>query len=139
MPYSLNRVQLIGNLGQDPEAIGPDGEPIGCRLNVATKETWKDRDGNRQERTEWHRVTVFGNRGHACREHLRKGAPVYVEGRIETRKYQAEDGSTRYSTEVIASDVGFLPSRQGPVVVTSSHERRPGDRPSNRPQWERKR
>lgn len=106
MAWSLNMVQIVGNLGQDPEAFGQDF--AGCRLSVATHEAWTDKQGRRQERTEWHRVTVFGKRGRACFDHLRKGAQVYVRGRLETRKWQTESGETRWSTEIAAIEVGFL-------------------------------
>jgi single-strand DNA-binding protein len=152
---SLNHVTLIGNLGIDPELVGNTDDPIGCRFTLATTERWTPKDGGPvQERTTWHRVTVFGGRGRACFEHLTKGRLVYVQGRIETRKYEDKDGVTRWATEIVASEVGFLgsnPRRQrvesAPMDPGAGHrpeddrplERRPGDRPANRPAWDRKR
>ena len=159
MSGSLNQVTLIGNLGADPELVGDSADPIGARLSLATKETWTDKAGHRQERTEWHRITVFGNRGRACYEHLRKGSMVHVRGRIETRKYEHE-GQTRYSTEIVANGVTFLGGKPRFDATTIREdgstdtlrepgedrdeprpplERREGDRPANRPAWDRKR
>ena len=102
MAGSVNKVTLIGNLGQDPEArsLNSGGEVV--NLNVATSENWKDRDGNRQERTEWHRVVIFNeNLGRVAKQYLRKGSKVYLEGQLQTRKWQDNDGKDRYSTEVV--------------------------------------
>lgn len=99
---SLNKVQLIGNLGADPEArsLTNGGEVV--NLRVATSEQWKDRDGNKQERTEWHQVTIF-NEGLAkvAKSYLRKGSKVYLEGQLQTRKWTDQSGADRYSTEVV--------------------------------------
>lgn len=102
MAGSVNKVTLIGNLGQDPEArsLNSGGEVV--NLNVATSENWKDRDGQRQERTEWHRVVIFNeNLGRVAKQYLRKGSKVYLEGQLQTRKWQDNDGKDRYSTEVV--------------------------------------
>jgi single-strand DNA-binding protein len=103
MSGSLNKVQLIGNLGADPEIRRTqDGRPI-ANLNIATSETWRDRtSGERKEKTEWHRVVIF-NEG-ICKvveQYLKKGAKVYIEGQMQTRKWQDKDGQDRYSTEVV--------------------------------------
>lgn len=103
----VNKAILIGNLGKDPEVkFLPSGGAV-CNLSIATNETWTDKDGQKQERTEWHRVVVFGKTAEHCGEYLSKGRQVYVEGRIQTREYE-KDGSKRYSTEIVASTVQFL-------------------------------
>ena len=98
----VNKVILVGNLGDDPEArsLNNGGEVV--NLRVATSESWKDRDGNRQERTEWHRVVIFNeNLGKVAKQYLRKGSKVYLEGQIQTRKWTDQSGQDRYSTEVV--------------------------------------
>lgn len=98
----VNKVILVGNLGEDPESrsLGSGGEVVSLR--VATSESWKDRDGNRQERTEWHRVVIFNeNLGRVAKSYLRKGSKVYLEGQIQTRKWQDSSGQDKYSTEVV--------------------------------------
>jgi single-strand DNA-binding protein len=98
----VNKVILVGNLGDDPEArsLNNGGEVV--NLRVATSENWKDKDGNRQERTEWHRVVIFNeNLGRVAKSYLRKGSKVYLEGQIQTRKWQDQSGQDRYSTEVV--------------------------------------
>jgi single-strand DNA-binding protein len=106
----INRVTLIGNLGQDPELKSTSSGQNVCQLRVATTSTYKDREGNRQEATEWHTVVVWGNQAKACGDHLTKGRQVYVEGRLATRKWTDKDGKDRYSTEVVAENVRFLGS-----------------------------
>ena len=98
----VNKVILVGNLGADPEARSlPSGGEV-VNLRVATSETWKDRDGNRQERTEWHRVVIFNeNLGRVAKQYLRKGSKVYLEGQLQTRKWQDNNGQDKYSTEVV--------------------------------------
>src|SRR6476661_8554483 len=98
----VNKVILVGNLGDDPEArsLNNGGEVV--NLRVATSETWKDRDGERQERTEWHRVVIFNeNLGKVAKQYLRKGSKVYLEGQLQTRKWQDNGGQDRYSTEIV--------------------------------------
>ncbi len=98
----VNKVILVGNLGADPEArsLNNGGEVV--NLRVATSETWKDKDGNRQERTEWHQVVIFNeNLGRVAKSYLRKGSKVYLEGQIQTRKWTDQSGADRYSTEVV--------------------------------------
>ena len=97
---SVNKVILIGHLGADPEMrYLPSGDAV-ANLRIATSETWKDRDGNKQEATEWHRVSFFGKIAEVCGQYLKKGSQVYVEGSIRTRKWQDKDGQDRYSTEI---------------------------------------
>ena len=98
----VNKVILVGNLGDDPEArsLNNGGEVV--NLRVATSENWKDKEGNRQERTEWHRVVIFNeNLGRVAKNYLRKGSKVYLEGQIQTRKWQDQSGQDKYSTEVV--------------------------------------
>jgi single-strand DNA-binding protein len=106
----INRVTLVGNLGQDPELkTTPSGQSV-CQLRLATTEVYKDREGQKQEATEWHTVVVWGNQAEACGRHLAKGRQVYVEGKIKTRKWTDKDGKERFTTEVVAADVRFLGS-----------------------------
>jgi len=98
----VNKVILVGNLGADPEArsLNNGGEVVNMR--VATSESWKDKDGNRQERTEWHNVVIFNeNLGRVAKSYLRKGSKVYLEGQIQTRKWQDQSGNDRYTTEIV--------------------------------------
>ena len=110
---SLNKVILIGNLGRDPEVRYTQGGGAVANLNLATNEVWNDKNGQRQERTEWHRVVVWGKRAEICSKYLSKGRQVYVEGRIQTRSWEDKDGNKRYITEVIAADVQFLGGGKG--------------------------
>jgi single-strand DNA-binding protein len=99
---SLNKVQLIGNLGADPEArsLNSGGEVVNMR--IATSEQWKDKDGNKQERTEWHQVVIFNEGiGNVAKTYLRKGSKVYLEGQLQTRKWQDKDGNDKYTTEIV--------------------------------------
>ena len=114
----VNKVILVGNLGDDPEvrSLNNGGEVV--NLRVATSENWKDRDGNRQERTEWHRVVIFNeNLGRVAKSYLKKGSKVYLEGQIQTRKWQDQSGQDRYSTEVVLQrfrgELVLLDSRGG--------------------------
>jgi single-strand DNA-binding protein len=105
----VNKVILVGNLGRDPEVrYTPNGGAI-ANVTLATSDTWKDKNtGELQERTEWHRVVFFGRLGEIAGEYLKKGAKIYVEGRLQTRKWQGQDGQDRYTTEIIASDMQML-------------------------------
>jgi single-strand DNA-binding protein len=105
---SVNKVILVGNLGKDPEVRFTNSGSAVARLSVATSEVWNDRDGNRQERTEWHNVVVWGKQGEHCGQYLAKGRQVYVEGSIRTRSYDDKSGTKRYVTEVVAQRVQFL-------------------------------
>ncbi len=114
----VNKVILVGNLGDDPESrsLNNGGEVVNMR--VATSESWKDRDGNRQERTEWHRVVIFNeNLGRVAKQYLRKGSKVYLEGQLQTRKWQDNSGQDKYSTEVVLQrfrgELVLLDSRGG--------------------------
>jgi len=114
----VNKVILVGNLGDDPEvrSLNNGGEVVNMR--VATSENWKDRDGNRQERTEWHRVVIFNeNLGRVAKSYLKKGSKVYLEGQIQTRKWQDQSGADRWSTEIVLQrfrgELVLLDSRGG--------------------------
>ncbi len=108
MAQGVNKVILVGHLGADPDMrYTPSGQGV-CELRVATSESWNDKNGQRQERTEWHRIVVWGKRAEICSKYLSKGRQVYIEGRIQTRSYDDKDGNKRYITEVVASDVQFL-------------------------------
>jgi len=104
----LNKVMLIGNLGADPETrFTQDGTCV-CNLRLATTEKFKSRDGNQQERTEWHRVVLWGRLGEIANQYLSKGSKVYIEGKIETRKWQDRDGNDKYTTEIRGSEMKML-------------------------------
>src|SRR5687768_11699349 len=110
---SVNKVILIGNLGRDPETrYMPDGGAI-TNISVATTDKWKDKNGELQEKTEWHRVAFFGKLAEIAGEYLKKGSQVYVEGRLQTRKWQDKDGVDKYTTEIVADRMQMLGSRQG--------------------------
>lgn len=109
---SVNRVILVGNLGADPELRTVGNDRSVCNLSIATSESFKDKDGQRQERTEWHRVTVWGEQADVCAKYLEKGRMVYVEGKLQTRKYE-KDGVTKYATDVVAEKVTFLGGGNG--------------------------
>ena len=110
---SVNKVILIGNLGADPETrYLPSGDAV-TNIRMATTDTWKDKNGEKQEHTEWHRIAFFGKIAEIAGEYLKKGSPVYVEGRIRTRKWQDKEGQERYSTEIVADRMQLLGGRGG--------------------------
>lgn len=141
----LNKVMIIGRLGRDPELrYSQSGAPI-CSLSVATDESYTDRDGNKVDRTEWHRVSVFQRAAENCANYLAKGSLVFVEGNLQTRKWQDQQGQDRYTTEIRAMRVQFLDRRGeggaarqsgGPQegADTGATQRQPP--PQNRPQNE---
>ncbi len=110
----VNKVILVGNLGKDPEVrYMPNGGAV-ATITVATSETWKDKQsGEQQEKTEWHRVVMFNRLGEIAGEYLKKGSKIYLEGRLQTRKWQGQDGQDRYTTEIVASEMQMLDSRGG--------------------------
>lgn len=111
---SVNKVILIGNLGADPETRTTTSGSQVASLRIATSESWNDRQsGERKEQTEWHRVTLYGKLAEIAGQYLRKGAKVYLEGRIQTRKWQDKDGNDRYTTEVVANEMQMLDGRSG--------------------------
>lgn len=129
---SVNKVILIGNLGADPELkYTPSGAAV-TNFNVATNEVWKDNDGNKQERTEWHRVVLWRKLAEIAGEYLKKGSKVYLEGRLQTRSWEDKDGVKRYTTEVIADNMTMLDSKGdsgsgGSSGPTSSEAPQPPD------------
>lgn len=109
----INRVILIGNIGKDPETrYSADGAAI-TNITIATSESWKDKTGEQQERTEWHRVVFFGKLAEIAGQYLKKGSQVYVEGALRTRKWQGQDGKDNYTTEIVASEMQMLGGRGG--------------------------
>lgn len=114
MARGVNKVILIGNLGQDPEVrFLPSGAPV-ANLRLATTDTWMDKQsGQRQERTEWHTLVMFNKLAEIGQQYLKKGSKIYVEGRLQTRKWQGQDGQDRYSTEIVVNDMQMLDSRGG--------------------------
>lgn len=114
MARGINKVILIGNVGQDPEVkYMPSGGAV-ANLSLATTETWKDKvSGLPQERTEWHRLVFFNRLGEIAGEYLKKGSKIYVEGALRTRKWQAQDGTDRYTTEIVVSEMQMLDGRPG--------------------------
>ena len=110
---SVNKVILLGNLGRDPETRYTTGGDAVTNLSVATSEQWKDKNGEKQERTEWHRVVLFGRQAEVAGEYLKKGRSVYIEGRLQTRKYTDKDGVEKQSTDIIATEMQLLGGREG--------------------------
>lgn len=109
----INKVILVGNLGKDPETrYSADGNAI-TNITLATSESWKDKTGEQQERTEWHRVVFFNKLGEIAGQYLKKGSQVYVEGALRTRKWQGQDGKDNYTTEIVASEMQMLGGRGG--------------------------
>ena len=118
----INKVILVGNLGQDPEVKYTAGGAAVTTLSLATSESWKDKDtGSDQERTEWHRVVLWRRLAEIAGEYLKKGSKVYIEGQLQTRKWE-QDGQTRYTTEVIGRDMQFLDSRGNSSANNTSYE-----------------
>jgi single-strand DNA-binding protein len=119
---SVNKVILIGNLGRDPEVrYLPSGDAV-ANFSIATTEKWKDKGGEMQEQTEWHRIAFFGRQAEICGEYLRKGSSVYVEGRLQTRKWTDKDGNERYSTEIRGDRMQMLGGRGGGGTTAEMRE-----------------
>ncbi|MBS9404958.1 single-stranded DNA-binding protein [Halomonas sp. TRM85114] len=123
MARGVNKVILIGNLGQDPEVrFLPSGNPV-ANLRLATTDTWMDKQsGQRQERTEWHTLVMFNKLAEIGQQYLKKGSKIYVEGRLQTRKWQGQDGQDRYSTEIVVNDMQMLDSRGGGDMAQSGNQ-----------------
>lgn len=128
MARGINKVILVGNLGKDPEGkFMPNGNAV-TNITIATSESWKDKQtGQQQERTEWHKVVFFNRLAEIASEYLKKGSKVYLEGALRTRKWQAQDGQDRYTTEIVANEMQMLDSRGGsseysaPATVNESN------------------
>jgi single-strand DNA-binding protein len=131
---SVNKVILLGNLGSDPELrYTPSGRTV-ANFSIATSEQWTNKDGEKEEKTEWHRIVAWGRLGEICGEYLSKGSQIYIEGRIQTRAWEDKDGNKRYTTEIIAQNMQMLgsPSRkQGEAL--STEERHPVEEPISIP------
>ncbi len=121
MSKGINKVIIIGNLGQDPEVkYMPNGGAV-TNVTVATSETWKDKNtGEQKENTEWHRIVFFRRLAEIAGEYLKKGSKVYIEGKLQTRKWQDQQGQDRYTTEIIANEMQMLDSRAGSGPVSNS-------------------
>lgn len=117
MARGLNKVMLIGNLGADPEIKYTPGGTAVANLRLATAENRKNKDGDWEETTEWHRVVMFGKQAEICKDYLRKGSKIYVEGRLQTRSWDDQNGQKKYSTEIVGSQMMMLDQRQD----SSSH------------------
>jgi single-strand DNA-binding protein len=130
MARGVNKVILVGNLGKDPETrYMPSGSAV-TNLTLATSESWKDKQtGDQQERTEWHKIAMFGRLAEIAAEYLRKGSQVYIEGKLRTRKWQDKEGKDRYTTEIVADEMQMLGSKGGgagasaPPAASSSQQR----------------
>ena len=132
----VNKVILVGNLGQDPEVkYMPNGNAV-ANISIATSETWKDRDsGEKREKTEWHRVVMFRKLAEIVGQYLKKGSKVYIEGKLQTRKWQDKNGQDRYTTEIVADQMQMLDSRGGGETGFSNNQpaSQPMNQPSNQP------
>lgn len=126
---SVNKVILIGNLGRDPEMRHTQGGRAVANFTLATNERWRDRDGNAQERTEWHRIVAWDRLAEICTEYLAKGRQAYIEGRLQTREWEDRDGNKRYTTEIVATNMQMLGRRESPgyepAAQTSSAAEQP--------------
>jgi len=123
MAKGINKVILVGNLGKDPEVrYSANGAAI-ANLTIATSEQWTDKQsGQKQEKTEWHRVVLFNRLGEIAGEYLKKGSQVYIEGKLQTRKWQDQSGQDRYTTEIVANDMQMLGGRGGSAEFTPSQQ-----------------
>jgi single-strand DNA-binding protein len=138
MARGINKVIIVGNIGGDPDVrYMPNGNAV-TNVTIATSETWKDKQtGQNQERTEWHRAIFFNRLGEIAGEYLRKGSKIYVEGSLRTRKWQAQDGTDRYTTEIVVSDMQMLDSRNNQQGVQqqqapqNNQQSAPQQRPGN--------
>ena len=126
----INKVILVGNLGQDPEVRTTPTGTIIANLNLATGEAWKDQQGQLQERTEWHRVVLYKRLAEVARDYLRKGSKIYVEGRLHTNKWQDKNGQDRYTTEIVCQELQMLDRAQGDNGQREPPSRAPAPRPA---------
>jgi single-strand DNA-binding protein len=118
----INKVIIVGRLGNDPEMKTVGTNNTVTRLSVATSENWVDKDGQKQERTEWHRIVVWGRLAEICGKHLSKGRQVYVEGRLQTRSWEDQQGQKKYTTEIVANTVQFLGAANERSESNSSYQ-----------------
>jgi single-strand DNA-binding protein len=120
---SVNKVILVANLGKDPEIRYMNNGDAVASLNLATTETWKDKSGAKQEKTEWHRVIMFGKQAEIAGQYLKQGSQVYIEGKLQTRKYTDKSNVERYVTEIVADKMQFLGGKQGASNSASKPEK----------------
>jgi len=119
---SVNKVILLGNLGRDPELrFLPNGDAV-CNFSIATTDSWKDKAGEKQEKTEWHNIVMYRKLAEIAGEYLNKGRPVYLEGRLQTRKWQTKDGQDRYTTEIVADNMQMLGGRDAGTQSVAKNE-----------------
>ena len=130
MARGVNKVILVGNLGKDPEVRNMPNGNVVANITLATTESWKDKQsGEQQEKTEWHRVVMFRRLGEIAGEYLKKGSQVYIEGKLQTRKWQDNSGNDRYTTEIVASDMQMLGGRGGGGRAGFPSDSTPGPAP----------
>ncbi|HUU72558.1 MAG TPA: single-stranded DNA-binding protein [Burkholderiales bacterium] len=128
---SVNKVILVGNLGRDPEVrYMPSGDPM-VNINLATTDNWRDKSGEKQEKTEWHRIVMFGKVAEIAGEYLKKGSQAYFEGRLQTRKWTDKEGQERYTTEIVADRMQMLGSRSGGTARAPNDDAPSGPRPAS--------
>jgi len=131
MARGVNKVILVGNLGKDPEVRNMPNGNVVANITLATTESWKDKQsGEQQEKTEWHRVVMFRRLGEIAGEYLKKGSQVYIEGKLQTRKWQDNSGNDRYTTEIVASDMQMLGGRGGGGSAGFSSDSAPAPAPA---------
>lgn len=131
---SLNKVTLIGRLGKDPELrYMPNGDAV-CNFSIATSESWKDSNGQRQERTEWHNITMHRRLAEVAGQYLKKGSQVYIEGKIQSNKYTGKDGIERTAYNIVASEMAMLGSKDNQAQTNTPPSAPPVERPTARPQ-----
>ena len=132
----VNRVYLIGNLGRDPEIKHLNGDTSVCNFSIATSEKWKDKQtGEMQEKTEWHRIVAWRRLAEICNQYLHKGSQVYIEGKLQTRSWEQDDGTTRYMTEVVANTVQFLGGRSDSGGSGNNGDGNRNGRPEGEADW----
>ncbi|MDX5933785.1 single-stranded DNA-binding protein [Acidithiobacillus thiooxidans] len=127
----LNRVELIGHIGQTPEIRYTQDKKAIANLSVATSESYKDKDGNKQENTEWHRVVAFGKLAEIIGEYCGKGQLIYVAGKIRTRKWTDKEGQERYTTEIVANEMKMLSKKDGTASESHDQQAQPSDFPED--------
>jgi single-strand DNA-binding protein len=128
---SVNKVILVGNLGKEPiMKYMPNGEAV-CNFSIATTDTWKDKAGAKQERTEWHNIVMYRKLAEIAGEYLKQGAPVYIEGRLQTRKWQTKEGQDRYTTEIICDQMQMLGGKKDGESVSQQRQDTPSNEQNN--------
>ncbi|MBT4571126.1 MAG: single-stranded DNA-binding protein [Nitrosomonadales bacterium] len=128
---SVNKVILVGRLGQDPDVRYMPNETAVCNFSLATSSSYKDKTGERVDQTEWHRIVMFGKVAEIAKEYLKKGSQIFIEGRLQTRKWQTKEGQDRYTTEVVAATMQMLGSKDSTSGGSESDQQK--NQPSNEP------